>query len=159
MEMRLYDDSDNQNFQDSFVNYFVGDLNAPLPEQMIRDEIVPKYTDLSTRGIAPILLAIHDQQIVGFINFQIDSDKSNWNERPGWGMIRELHVDTQWRNQGIGTALVQVAVEAMRQSGAAEAYLTTEENVLDFWEHLGWRRTDAIAPNGGTIMEKTLTSP
>ena len=43
----------------------------------------------------------------------------------------------------------------MKESGATRAYLTTEDT-FDFWEALGWEKTDEMAPNGGIVMEKTL---
>ena len=70
-------------------------------------------------------------------------------------MIRELHVAPAWRRQGLGSVLVDIATRVMKESGATRAYLTTEDT-FEFWEALGWRRTDEMAPNGGTVMEKTL---
>ena len=155
MQIELYDEQHRREFESMFVNYFTLDFHAPFPEEVIRNEVVPKYTDLSLRGVAPILMAFEGEEPIGFINFQIDSEASNWNERPGWGMIRELHVAPTWRRQGLGSVLVDIASRVMKESGATRAYLTTEDT-FEFWEALGWRRTDEIAPNGGTVMEKTL---
>ncbi|WP_099331662.1 GNAT family N-acetyltransferase [Actinomyces minihominis] len=156
MEIELYSEERHRAFSEMFLDYFLGDFKAPFSEEMIRDEIIPKYTELSKQNIAPILLAVEEGDPIAFINFQIDSENSNWNERPGWGMIREIHVNPGFRRHGVGSVLVRIATRVMRGSGATHAYLTTEDT-FEFWEKLGWKRTDSIAPNGGTIMEKDLT--
>ena len=155
MEIELYDEAHRRQFEDLFVNYFTLDFHAPFSEAMIRSDIVPKYVDRSVRGVAPLLMAFEDGEPIGFINFQIDSEASNWNERPGWGMIRELHVAQAWRRRGVGSVLADIATRVMKESGATRAYLTTEDT-FDFWEALGWEKTDEMAPNGGIVMEKTL---
>ena len=136
MEIELYAAPWREQFADMFIDYFIGDLSAPFPEAQIREEILPKFIALAESGVAPVLLAVHDGKAIGFINFQIDSEASNWNERPGWGFIRELHVNKQWRRRGIGGALVTVATDSMREAGATQAYLTADRD-FEFWEKLG----------------------
>lgn len=155
MQVELYQDHHDEQFADMFVSYFVNDFHAPFPEETIREAIVPRFVELSKRKVAPILIAFEDDVPLGFVCFQIDSSASDWNERPGWGMLRELYVDQRWRRRGVGSVLATVAVRAMAESGATQAYLTTED-AFGFWESLGWQKTEAVAPNGGTVMELVL---
>lgn len=155
MQIELYEDRHRDEFTKMFVTYFVEDFHAPFPQETISNEIVPKFTELSVNQVAPILLAVEGDEPIGFVNFQIDSPASNWNERPGWGMLREIYVKREFRRQGVGTVLATIATRVMRESGAKNAYLTTED-AFAFWEAMGWKKTEAMAPNGGSIMEINL---
>lgn len=156
MKFEQYTDQYQTQFEDMFVDYFVNDFGAPFPEEMIREKIVADFRSLNARGIAPTLLAIDDEgDVAGFVTFQVDSEDSDWNDRPGWGFIRETHVNRGWRRHGVGTALVGIACNVMKQSGATDVYLTTE-GPFEFWENTGWKRSGEAAPNGGEILTKTL---
>lgn len=155
MQIELYEDRHREQFSEMFVTYFVDDLSAPFPEETIRTEIVPKFTELSIKKVAPILIATHEGEAVGFVNFQIDSPASNWNERPGWGMLREIYVRRDLRRRGLGTMLATIATRVMAESGATSAYLTADDGFA-FWEAMGWTKTPEVAPNGGTVMEIDL---
>ena len=156
MKFEQYSDKYKKQFEDAFVDYFIDDLGAPLPEEGVRTKVVSSFRELNAKGVAPTILAIDDEGgLAGFVIFQIDSEKSDWNDRPGWGFIRECHVNKGWRRRGVGTALVTIACNVMKQSGAAEAYLTTEKD-FEFWEHAGFTRTGEQAPNGGEVLTKKL---
>lgn len=155
MQIELLSDRYLDQFKEMFVDYFVSDLKAPFAPEVIRDQIAPKPAEASAAGYAPVLLAVDGDRAVGFIQFQIDSEESDWNDRPGWGFIRECYVRRDYRRRGVGTALVQTADASMREAGASRAYLTCEDNFA-FWESMGWERTGQTAPNGGEVLELAL---
>ncbi len=155
MQIERYNDKYKEQFKDAFVDYFVTDFGAPFDTEVIRGQICQSFLDLDQSDIAPILVATHEDQLVGFLSFQIDSEKSNWNERPGWGFLRELYVRRDLRRCGVGTALGQVALDVLAKSGATQCYLTTD-SAFEFWESVGFTRTGEMAPNGSEMLERQL---
>ncbi len=41
--------------------------------------------------------------------YQIDSPKSDWCQKEGFGFIREIYINEELRNQGLGKILVDYA--------------------------------------------------
>lgn len=142
-------------FEDMFVDYFVNDFGAPMTPDVIREQICPKLITSSERGISPLLIALQDDKPIAFVSFQVDSEQSDWNDKPGWGFIRECYVRPELRGHGVGRILSDIACASLREAGATDAYLTTED-AFDFWEKAGWTRTGETAPNGGEVLTRSL---
>ena len=74
-----------------------------------------------------LLVAEHEQYIVGFLNFTI-----RWTalaDRPS-GLIDELVVAKEYRGKGIGQMLVKAAEEKCRQLKCSEIEVATEKSNL-----------------------------
>jgi len=63
------------------------------------------------------------------------------------GYIAMLAVSASWRNHGIATALVRRAIDAMKERGADEVVLETEEEnvpAMKLYERLGFLRSKKL---------------
>lgn len=79
----------------------------------------------------------------GFIIYQIDSPKSDWCEKEGYGFIRELYVAEDFRKSGCGRVLVTHAEKQLNQKSVPGIYLTTDE-AMDFWTKMGYSDSGEI---------------
>jgi GNAT superfamily N-acetyltransferase len=100
------------------------------------------------------LLAQVKDTICGFCVFQIDSPEKDWNQRPGWGFIREMYIDPDYRGHGLARAMVEAAEQAMRGWGATRIYLTTE--TPGFWAACGFSAEGATEKNNLPVYIKNL---
>jgi len=140
------------------VQYFAG-LSWDDPKDAIPPSYVPKVlsliAEMLARGDFWVYLAREKSKLCGFVIAQVDGEDKDWCKRPGWGFIRELYVLPGHRGRGIAGKLVRRAEASMLQSGASQAYLTTD--LAGFWEAMGYKNTNEVYPgNGLTIYEKML---
>lgn len=73
------------------------------------------------------------------------------------GYIYHTVVRVDYRNQGIGTALVVSAVSALQKEGVTRVCLNVMENNADgkcFWEKRGWEKKDFLSFYSKSITEK-----
>lgn len=103
-------------------------------------------------------LAKFGEEIAGFIIYQIDSERSDWCERPGVGFIREFYVAPAHRRKNLGSLLIKRADEMLKKMGANDVYLASakDEGVITFYEKNGYRKTGQQNEDGQEIMEKEL---
>jgi GNAT superfamily N-acetyltransferase len=62
---------------------------------------------------------------------------------PGWGEVYALYVETDWREQGVGRALIEAAFDAFRRRGLTAAIIWCLEGNFagrGFYERCGGRR-------------------
>ncbi len=160
MDYRQYSSGDLPAFSDLVTHYYLEDLGAPFSEEQVRATAVDQFSRLAQRGAAPIVLAVHEDTPVGFVIFQIDSPGSDWNDRPGWGFVRELYVAPTFRGQGVGSTLLAIAAQVLSESGAQDAYALATPDSLGFWERAGWAAQEAADTNtAGSIVVTTRLPP
>ena len=60
-------------------------------------------------------------------------------QRPGsWGYITNVYVDPAWRDQGIGRAVMDVAIASAREEGLDTLLLWPSERAIPFYERAGF---------------------
>ncbi len=110
---------------------------------------------LFRRDVAGIWLVEENGKVVGFI-----ASDGNWfSKREGKvvGAIHELVVFPEYRNRGIGRALVQKALEYFKSRGLdmAELWVGDEnKQAIDFYKNLGFEERDRF--NYWVRMTKAL---
>ncbi|QWK12615.1 MAG: GNAT family N-acetyltransferase [Aquificota bacterium] len=98
---------------------------------------------LFRRDVAGIWVAEEEGKIVGFI-----ASNGNWfSKREGKvvGAIHELVILPEYRNKGIGKALVQKAIEYFKSRGLDTAELWVGDKntqALEFYKSLGFEEKD-----------------
>ncbi|HEX3076917.1 MAG TPA: GNAT family N-acetyltransferase [Lachnospiraceae bacterium] len=93
-------------------------------------------------------------ETVGFICYQIDTDKSDWCEREGWGFIKEIFINRTLRGKNYGVKLVYHAETKLYAKGVDHIYLTSDE-AGEFWNLCGYRNTGIVSSiNHDPIYEK-----
>ncbi|HHB91040.1 MAG TPA: GNAT family N-acetyltransferase [Anaerolineae bacterium] len=77
------------------------------------------------------------------------------------GYLHHLAVDRAWRGQGIGRALVEEILAALKAIGINKCHLfVMKENqpAIDFWQHIGWElRKDIVVMSHFTGALDALT--
>jgi ribosomal protein S18 acetylase RimI-like enzyme len=98
------------------------------------EEIIKKFQ----RDPDLFLLAIADEIIVGTVIGGFDGRR---------GLIYHLAVDTNYREHGIGSLLMDEVERRLREKGCIKTYLlVTRENesAMRFYEKRGWQRMDTV---------------
>ena len=142
--IRPYEDSDFDAFRTMFGDYFANDFQMPLSEADLTKVCTDIARDLRVVPQLFLDLAVVDGAPVGFIAYQVDSPASDWCEREGWGMVRELYVVPARRRQGHGRALAAHAADVLTALGVPGLYLTGDDAAEAFWTALGYRPTAQI---------------
>lgn len=149
---------DYEEFADMFVYYFINETGADDSPDKLKEGLVKMIFRQLEHKIVYVDVAKTDK-ICGFIIYQVDKPESDWNERPGWGLIREFYVAKEHRNKGIGTMLLTNAEKKLKRRGVKNIYLTSseEDSVKQFYLGNNYS-TDNIRceSNNGEIYEKIL---
>lgn len=152
MHITSYTPTHRNAFEKMLVEYFVHDLQSDIPEDIIRDKLLPHIENQLEKGIIHVAIAVEDSPI-GFSIYQIDTPESDWCKRPGWGFIREFRIDKTCRGKGYGRKLAEHTERKLHALGAAQLYLTSD-TAAGFWERCGWRNSQETCSNGLEIFVK-----
>lgn len=98
------------------------------------------------------------EEIAGFIIYQIDSEKSDWCEKPGSGFIREFYIAPTHRRKNLGSLLIKRSDQMLKKMGAKDVYLASakDDGVIAFYEKNGYQRTGKLTEDGQEYLEKDL---
>lgn len=138
-----------------FCTYFESDLGTIGEHDILMNKLCPFILDELKRGIVRQRLAVEGDTVIGFSEFQIDAEESDWCKRPGWGCIREFCVAKEYRGKGIGTALALDSENQLVQMGVKDIYLTSD-TAVGFWEKCGYTDTHELCSNDCYIMTKSM---
>jgi len=151
--IRPYSDStDFDAFAQMVGVYFIEDLKEPLnnnpPIGMC------KAMTQSVKDAITYLDILHiDDSPMGFIMYQVDSPKSNWCEKEGYGFIREMYIHKDYRKQGYGKTLVAHAESELKRLSVPHIYLTSSNDA--FWLSVGYASTgETCEKNNNHILIK-----
>lgn len=136
-----------------FVSYVIDDLKMELTDEVIREKIWQNvFIGGCKQGVLSIALAVLNGEAIGVAIYQIDTPKSDWCKREGWGFIRELFISPKHRRKGCGTLLAEYAERKLREQ-TDRLYLTADDAV-EFWSSCGYAVTDTQNENGTYTMIK-----
>lgn len=152
VEIRKYNDADFDAFAHMVGTYFIEDLKERLnhnpPVEMCK-AMIQSVTD----AITYLDILCLDNVPIGFIMYQIDSPKSNWCEKEGWGFIREMYIRKEYRKLGLGKKLATHAENELKKLAVPSIYLTSSNDA--FWLSVGYVVTDEICEkNNNHILIK-----
>ena len=153
IEIRQLCQNDINDFTEMFRTYFRNDLKIEITDEKL-EKICNEIANYSLLEITPLDLLTINDQVAGFVIYQIDSKESNWCEREGWGFIREIYIHHSMRGKGFGSQLVVHAEKALYEKGAKHIYLTSDEAGA-FWGLCGYKATGSLSnTNHDPIYEK-----
>jgi len=125
--------------------------NSQLPEESIQKSLT--YLNNRLRALKPgdtVPLARLGNHVAGFILVR-------WDEQEKRTQIEQFYVDPEHRSKGIGTRLLERAMQHARQTRPEESvgiFLTTEETnegAQRLYERMGFLRSGIPAPTEGEI--------
>lgn len=99
----------------------------------------------------PALVAVRAGQPIGLVSWLV-------HEPGGTAEVRALVVDAAARGLGVGRALIDAAVAAVRDAGVRRAWLvTTNDNLaaLALYQRAGWRQS-ALRPRAIDELRRTI---
>lgn len=123
-------------FKNMFKIYFLNDFKCDLSEEDL-NKICSNIEKQVLNSVVFLDLIKLNQNFVGFIIYQIDSNKSDWCEKEGHGFIREIFISSKIRKLGFGKSLAENAEKKLFEFGVPQIYLTSDEN-YEFWIKLGY---------------------
>jgi GNAT superfamily N-acetyltransferase len=98
----------------------------------------------------PTALVAHDGDLfMGTVSI-IACDEETRPEYTPW--VAALWVEPEHRRRGIGSALVDKAVEAAFRTGATRIHLLSRAHRRSFYERSGWTVLEANAPEDGMFI-------
>ncbi|MCL2177610.1 MAG: GNAT family N-acetyltransferase [Firmicutes bacterium] len=151
IQIRKYSVCDYSIFKKMFTQYFTHDFNINLTDEQFQN-ICEHIEKQVLEKIQFVDLLILDGIVIGFINYQIDSPKSDWNFKETWGCIREVFIDLNFRKKGYATKLINHAETELRNLLVPGIYLTADSN-FDFWIKMGYTNTGEVcAANNSNIF-------
>lgn len=132
-------------FTEMFLDYFINDENVKydvklLEKNLIQNTILKQYE----KQVIFIDILKSNKKCLGFIIYQIDSENSDWNEKPGQGFIREFYISPNYRRCGLGSYLLSNIENKLMALGVSKVYLTAsnKEYVKTFYIKNGYLGTN-----------------
>jgi len=141
--IKQYTVNDLETLTEMFKTYFRDDFEMKISDEGAK-KMCRQISDDILNGIVDLDLLKHDDKTIGFINYQIDSKRSDWCEREGWGFIRELYIKKNHRGKKFASALVKHAIDTFKEAGVKDIYLTSDD-MKEFWLSCGFQATDKIS--------------
>lgn len=140
IEIRQYVSTDFNQFVYMFGAYLRIDICLDISDEQLKDICLEIVNQIKNRIVFMDILLINNT-LVGFIIYQIDSLRSDWCEKEGYGFIRELYIVKNMRRNGLGKKIATYAENKLYQLGVEHIYLTTD-NRKDFWINCGYLETE-----------------
>lgn len=107
-----------------------------LSPQVAFDDLVARLEKQATPNKIPqTFVALEDETPVGTASL-IENDMSTQKELSPW--LASVYVVPEFRNRGIGSKLVRVAIQEAKHLGTSRLYLLTPDKIK-FYSNLGWR--------------------
>lgn len=156
IEIKKFKKEDLQDFTNMFVTYFRDDFEIEISDTGVK-KLCEKISKDVLSNILELDLLIIDGKSIGFINSQVDTAKSDWCERDGWGFIREVYIHKNYRGYGLGIKLVKHVEETFYRRSVDKIYLTSDDSGK-FWTACGYKKFGEISRlNNDPIFEKRMT--
>lgn len=113
---------------------------APLETRHIEEAAEP----LLTENPLGVILVAQDEELLGYLVMSF-----------GWGiesggkeaLIDEVYISPSYRNQGLGSALAELAIEHAKENGVKAIFLETEQpnnRVRKLYSRLGFEQEDSV---------------
>lgn len=127
-----------------------------LPDAMMTRLSVERSTAIFRReGCRNMLVALWNGEIVGFCGYGAWRGESTV---PNLGEIVGLYVLQKAQGQGIGTRLMQAALDALREKGFSQTalwVLDSNAHAIGFYEHRGFADT-GLTQGSGPLLERQM---
>lgn len=139
--------------EQQFERYVREDLEETFSDEILHEKIWKNiFVNGCEKGALSIAVPFVNDAPVGLLITQIDSKKSDWCVREGWGLIREFCIAPDYRRCGYGKQLSAYAVERLKAQ-TDRVYLTAhDETAVKFWQSCGFAEIGEVNENGTKTM-------
>ena len=151
--VRDFTQDDDRALEKMLVTYFLEDLELTLEREKVIEQVAKPIYQSWLDDIVLVAIATVSGEAVGFSVYQVDTLKSDWCKKEGWGFMREVYIAKEYRKQGIGTTLTQYCERKLYQMGVENIYLTADDAIV-FWENLGYTQTVKKGLHDTTVLIK-----
>ena len=150
-----YNSTKYQDFKKIFFEYLLIFYDSLDNQQL--DKLCKDIESLNDKEVVLIDLLLCEEELCGFIIYQIDSKESDWCYREGFGLIRELYIKKAYRAKGLSARLVNHAEKSLIEMSATKSYVTTGSETSRFWDKMGYKGNGEICSiNDSYILIKGL---
>lgn len=106
-------------------------------------------------GLPLHLVAVENDRAIGIASVIADDEVTGWEDKGWW--LANVFVLPEFRGRGIGTSLIDRAVEIARESGALDLHLVTATFENWYSKH-DWQRVGAgeVHRNEMVVMHRRL---
>jgi ribosomal protein S18 acetylase RimI-like enzyme len=137
-----------------------------LPDDFLKslsvEEKQKKWTEIPSHPLpkAKVFVGVADHRIVGYCTMGASRDDDAGNTV---GELMAIYTDTDFMNQGIGSALMAEGLAYLKATGFKQAtlwVLTSNQKTRHFYEHKGWSadgRTKTDQKPGFALHETRYT--
>ena len=138
--LRVYPlkDTDKKVFEKLFKDYYAELDCADDTAHLIDEYIIPDML----AGLLHIDLIADDDEICGFIIYQIDDIVNDWNLKEGFGDIREIYISPSRRRKGLGKFLLLSAEMKLKEAKAEKTYCLPYEKAIPFFVACGYSNSN-----------------
>lgn len=156
MTVRTLCENDVPAFKELFRAYYTELDCEENPLSLFDEYLLP---DLKA-GLFEVAVCETEDNICGFVIFQIDDVINDWNFKEGRGDVRELFVAAYARGNGAGSALLRYGEARLKDMGADEIYTLPTEESEAFFIKCGYEDTGEYCPEAdnkvfGKLIDKT----
>ncbi|MBK9124995.1 MAG: GNAT family N-acetyltransferase [Chloroflexi bacterium] len=124
------------------MNEIVWEISPPVSNDRLNTLFAAAWEDHKATDFQQMLrhsllyvCAYDHDHLIGFVNVAWDGGVH--------AFLLDTTVHPRFQRQGIGTTLVQTAVEAVRKHGIEWLHVDFEPHLRSFYERCGFRSTDA----------------
>lgn len=141
--------SDYGIFRELLTAYYREGEDADTPQEQL-DGFIRVMFDLVESNV--IFGAVAWKEVpVGFVLWGMDGEDFPFSNKPGYGTILEIGVESRFRAMGYGRQLVEYAENRLGEVGK---YVCAYGPAEDFWKKCGYRESGEKAQNGLKLLVK-----
>lgn len=141
IKIKSFEEFYYKSFVNMFYAYFLHDFNIELQYSQV-EEICLDIIEMVKKRIIFLDLLTINNEARGFVIYQIDSPKSDWCRKEGFGFIREVYIERELREKGLGGSLIAHVERILKDKNVEQIYLTSDNET--FWSKCGFIKTDEI---------------
>ncbi len=157
MIIKKYEETMQQDLLKMLITYLNDDLKCDWKERFIEKRIFKLFEEKWREEVVFIDVIEEDNQLVGFAIYQIDTPQSDWCKKQGWGFIREVYVQKEYRGLGYGYKLAKEVEQVFCEKNIKDVYLKTDDAIL-FWEKCNYVDIGEVDEEGMHTLTKKISA-
>ena len=155
MIIKTYENTQRQEFLKMLITYFNDDMKLNWRSEFIEDKILGLFEEKWSKEILYIDVLEENKQLIGFAIYQIDTPQSDWCKKEGWGFVRELYIQKDYRKQGYGYKLVKNIERCLINKNVKDIYLNSDDAII-FWNKCNYINTNEVNADGMYTLIKNV---